>query len=380
MIHLHKHTVTSVFFVEKSAAILSKQLAIMWVEIEGNEARLSGSIWSGDGGFVASDLHSFLTHAGPVVIHINTPGGSVFDGFVIYNTIKNSGADVTMNINGLCASMGTIIMLAGKRVTMADNAFLMTHAPRVDTYGTADELEKQGKLLRSIEDIFAKYFVAKTGKTDAEARLLMNGENWFSAPEALAEGLIDEVTPSAESLVDMSALFGSNIAAVMDAYERVDPKHKKETIKIENRMKLTAQSNQFLGLADGATENDINAAIEKLNARASKAESDLNEDRKKGITALVDDAVAAGKITAAQKDQFVKLAENDLTIAKDTLAMLQPKTNLSAGLNIQGKESNTLVNADWSFSDYSKKDPAALADIRVNNPEAYAKLLKTRNN
>ena len=145
-------------------------------------------------------------------------------------------------------------------------------------------------------------------------------------------------------------------------------------------MKLTAQSNQFLGLADGATENDINAAIEKLNARASKAESDLNEDRKKGITALVDDAVAAGKITAAQKDQFVKLAENDLTIAKDTLAMLQPKTNLSAGLNIQGKESNTLVNADWSFSDYSKKDPAALADIRVNNPEAYAKILKTRNN
>lgn len=133
----------------------------MWVQIDGTVARLNGTIWNGDGAFIASDLSSFLMQSEPLEIYINTPGGSVFDGFVIYNLIKNSAADVTFIINGLCASMGTVIMLSGNRIKMLDNSFIMTHAPSGWLDGNADEFERYAKMLRSIEDIFSKYLLKK---------------------------------------------------------------------------------------------------------------------------------------------------------------------------------------------------------------------------
>lgn len=362
----------------------------MWVQIDGTVARLNGTIWNGDGAFIASDLTAFLMQKGPLDIYINTPGGSVFDGFVIYNVIKNSAADVTFIINGLCASMGTVIMLSGNRLKMLDNSFIMTHAPSGWLEGNADDFERHAKMLRSIEDIFSKYFAKKTGKTPEEAKAFMNGDNWYSATEALGINLIDEVIESdSTSDIDLHALYGSNIAAVIEAYDekypnqRITPPLPSIQSINKNKMKLTPKSYAALGLSEGASESEINAAIERLEERTNTAEQSAKAAQTAKVSALISEAISKQKITAAQKEKFEKLANADFDLAKETLDAMPEKANIIDGLKPENKggfNSPVVAKEGWSFSDYVKKDPAALNAMKVDAPEEYQKLYNNRKN
>jgi ATP-dependent Clp protease, protease subunit len=350
----------------------------MWLDvIDNNNAVLAGSIYSGDGMYVSSDLATFLASPGKKKIKLNTPGGSVFDGFMIYNTIKSVGADVEFEITGLVASMGTMIMLSGSKIRMAKNSFMLTHAPSSESFGTADELEGKVKLLRSIEAIFLNYFANKLGKTTDEVKDLIVGDNWFNAQEAFDIGLVDELFDYDESpLVDLTALFGSNIAAVATAYDAVN---KNANNKNHNSMKLNAKSFEVLGVSDGSPDDTINAAIEKLNQRATAAETSLQKQKEAQINSLVDAAVASGQITAADKPDFIALANQNLEMAQKTIAKLPVKVSVIATINAESKRSTDAdVKAGWSFSDYVKKDPQGLRDVKESNPDQYNQLLKTR--
>ena len=78
--------------------------------------------------------------ASQIDLHINSPGGSVFDGLTIYNLLKQHPATVTTYIDGLAASIASVIALAGDRVIMADNALFMIHQPSGAVVGTASDM------------------------------------------------------------------------------------------------------------------------------------------------------------------------------------------------------------------------------------------------
>ena len=85
-------------------------------------------------------------------VHISSPGGSVFDGIAIYNALTSHPSDVTVYVDGLAASIASIIALAGKKVVMAENAMFMIHNPWTWTAGNAEELRKQADTLDQIGD------------------------------------------------------------------------------------------------------------------------------------------------------------------------------------------------------------------------------------
>jgi ATP-dependent Clp endopeptidase proteolytic subunit ClpP len=131
-----------------------------------------------------------------IVLKIHSPGGEVFDGNAIFNALKRHPGGVTVQIEGLAASMATVISLAGAPVKMAANGFYMIHNPWGVAMGDADEMRDQAALLEKIREGMIAAYASKSGQEPEQIAAWMDAETWFSAEEAQAAGFVDEVTDS----------------------------------------------------------------------------------------------------------------------------------------------------------------------------------------
>ncbi|MEY5019063.1 MAG: hypothetical protein RLZ22_151 [Verrucomicrobiota bacterium] len=131
-----------------------------------------------------------------IVLKIHSPGGEVFDGNAIFNALKRHPGGVTVEIEGLAASMATVISLAGAPVKMAANGFYMIHNPWGVAMGDAEEMRDQAALLEKIREGMIAAYSAKSGQEPEQIAAWMDAETWFTATEAQAAGFVDEVTDS----------------------------------------------------------------------------------------------------------------------------------------------------------------------------------------
>ena len=147
-----------------------------------------------------------LKALGPVAeltLRINSPGGSVFDGVAIYNALKRHDARTTVWIDGIAASIASMIAMAGDVVVMPENAMLMLHDPSALVIGTAADMRGMAEALDKMKAGMLAAYRDKSGRDDAEIEALMQAETWFSAQEAVDLGLADRV----EQPVRMAAHF-----------------------------------------------------------------------------------------------------------------------------------------------------------------------------
>ena len=128
-----------------------------------------------------------------IVLKIHSPGGEVFDGNAIFNALQRRG-NVEVQIEGLAASMATVISLAGMPVKMAANGFYMIHNPWGVAMGDAAELRDQAQLLDKIRSNMVGAYAAKSGQSAEQITEWMDSETWFTAEEALSAGFVDEIT------------------------------------------------------------------------------------------------------------------------------------------------------------------------------------------
>lgn len=133
-------------------------------------------------------------------LHINSPGGNVFDGSTIYNALRQHKAKIIVHIDGLAASASSLIAMAGNEIQISGNAFIMIHHPWTFAMGNANELRHTADDLDLLTEMFAKTYAARAkGKTDYDAMLAyMDEETWFNAETALEVGLADTITESLE--------------------------------------------------------------------------------------------------------------------------------------------------------------------------------------
>ena len=372
----------------------------MYVEVDGNEAKLYGTIWGGDGPYVTDILNSFFKGKTDVTVRLHTPGGSVIDGNLIFNTLAKTSANVHIIVDGIAASMGSILILAGNKVSIADNAYVMIHAPSGDVRGNAKDLQKVARLLTSMEKNFVSKYAAKTGKSEEEVAAWLDGDNWFSAEEAKAEGLVDEIIPSVlnENFADM-AMGEYNLVALADNFKTFDEKRNNPESLIDNEddkgdtppntqtnnlntmSKLNAASLTLLGLKEDATEAEIQAKLADQQKRLSDAEAknveleaSIETQRKTQVDALVNGALASGKILAADKEHYTELATANFELASKTIDKLPAKPSLSGMANQKGKSTTVEGREKWTFQDWSKQDTKGLLEMKSNDPEAYKAL------
>lgn len=135
-----------------------------------------------------------------IVVHINSPGGDVFDGVAIYNTLIKHPAPVTVEIEGMALSIASVIAMAGDTVRMAENAMFMIHDPWTIAMGSAADFRAQADVLDKVKDALLTSYTRRTGKEPEEISALMSAETWMTAQEALDMGFLDAVTAPAQRM------------------------------------------------------------------------------------------------------------------------------------------------------------------------------------
>jgi ATP-dependent Clp endopeptidase proteolytic subunit ClpP len=127
-------------------------------------------------------------------VRINSPGGDVFDGLAIYNQLAQHSAKVIVHVDGLAASIASVIAMAGDVIDLAENALIMIHDPWLMTAGTAADLRASADLLDTVAASIVNTYAARTGRDVEEIRPLMAAETWMDATEAVGQGFADQVT------------------------------------------------------------------------------------------------------------------------------------------------------------------------------------------
>lgn len=154
--------------------------------------------------FIA-DLHGIA--ARNIDLRISSPGGSVFDGFAIFEALRAHPARVTTYVDSLAASIASVIALAGDRVVVGEFAEFMVHEASGLAIGNADEMRQMAEDLDRESTRIASVYAGRTGGTVDEWRSRMRAETWFSADEAVEAGLADEVArPARQAEEDVPAM------------------------------------------------------------------------------------------------------------------------------------------------------------------------------
>lgn len=156
-----------------------------------------GASFFGDG-ISAKSFQKELTALGKVStinLRINSPGGDVFDGFTIYNLLKQHPANIIVDVDGVAASIASIIAMSGDEIRIAKNAMMMIHNPQGGAYGGEDEMDRVKNLLRQIKGNLVGTYVDRTANKSDKVTAWMDDETWFTADAAVEHGFADAVTP-----------------------------------------------------------------------------------------------------------------------------------------------------------------------------------------
>lgn len=223
-----------------------------------------------------------------ITLHINSPGGDTFDGNAIYNILKQHKAKVVVYVEGIAASIASIIAMAGDEIYIAENALMMVHNPWTYSIGYAEDLRKTADLLDKIRGTLVKTYARRTGQTEAKIIELMNAETWINSDEAIELGFADETIESIpiaahydlsrfqyrnipKTIAGASAAFGRGRNAVFlnktlpgATGAKQEVKTVKKTIKEQisafeaTRAANTARMNEIMGVAgdEGRTLNE----------------------------------------------------------------------------------------------------------------------------
>lgn len=134
------------------------------------------------------DVQDFLDQldgVSKINVHINSGGGSVFGGIAIYNILKRYDAEITVYVEGLAASIASVIAMAGDRIIIPANAQMMIHKPSSMTWGNADDMRKEADVLDGCQRVILNTYMqhAKEGVTSEQINALIDAETWKNGEE-----------------------------------------------------------------------------------------------------------------------------------------------------------------------------------------------------
>lgn len=128
-----------------------------------------------------------------VNIYVNSAGGEVWAGMSIYNMIKRIKSETRAYIDGLSASIASVISLAADKVYAYKNSMFMIHNPSIVTMGDSKDLRKTADLLDKVKETIISVYLDKIDTSYQEISQLMDEESWFTGEEAFALGFLDGI-------------------------------------------------------------------------------------------------------------------------------------------------------------------------------------------
>ncbi|PRX39515.1 ATP-dependent Clp protease protease subunit [Planifilum fimeticola] len=186
-------------------------------------------------------------------VYINSPGGSVFQGQAIYSILKRQKAQVNIHIDGLAASIASVVAMAGDTIFMPKNAMMMVHNPWMLAIGNAQDLRKMADDLDKIRESIIEAYLSKAGSRLSLEKIseLMDNETWLTAQECADYGLCDEVVEAkgiAASIADTELFhrYKNTPKELLEALQSA----KKSGLSQEERQKLIVESKKNIEQID----------------------------------------------------------------------------------------------------------------------------------
>lgn len=167
---------------------------------------ISSSTWWGDEitpAAFAQDLKS-LGDVSVLNIYINSGGGDVFAGQAIYSMLKRHPARKNVYVDGLAASIASVIAMAGDTVFMPKNAMMMVHKAWTMAIGNANDLRKLADDMDKIDESILITYQDKTGLEKDKIVEMVNAETWLTAEEAVAYGFADQIEEAKQLVASLS--------------------------------------------------------------------------------------------------------------------------------------------------------------------------------
>lgn len=201
--------------------------------------------------------------ASNINVHINSGGGDVSEGLAIFNTLKNSGKDVTTYCDGFACSAASVVFMAGKHRIMSPASLLMIHNAWMFTEGNADELRKQADDLDKINQTAVEAYKTVAVISEDEIKQMMDDETWISADDALSYGFATEITgndsgsdPQQSAMAKIrNDLIRSQQSSCLTVEEISDVVSKVIDRKIEERKKKEPHQETWDEFMEGKNEN-----------------------------------------------------------------------------------------------------------------------------
>ena len=206
-----------------------------------------------------------------LAIHINSLGGEVFDGMAIYSIIQRRKAKTTVYIEGIAASIASVIALAADEVIMSENSLLMIHNAWGGSSGDASEMRKQADVLDKISNEIAEIYVKKTHLPYDEIIRMMGEETWLTAEEAVAMGFVDSISEPIKVAAKYDVSKFKNIT--MEKVEKTLNINNKKKIKMTEELKSWFNS-QVDDIIAKVKNSDVEQSVESVDVNITLADNE----------------------------------------------------------------------------------------------------------
>ena len=335
----------------------------------GNSIDAKGNVTYGvNGSDFANEMQYLQSVCDKITVRINSPGGSVLDGYAIASSILHSSKPVHTINDGVAASTAGWCFACGHNRSMVDYASLMVH----NSSGAGDK-DMQMLIDTSINTVLAN----RSGKTVEDITEMMNKETWLNATQAKADGFTDEIISSGKKVKLPKNSTAEQLASI---YNKLINKPNMEKV------------NKLLNLASDASENEAATAIEakdKTIADLQKELADIKAENlakieaeklanKAKVEAMVNKAKADKKITDAEVAQYTELGISNIGMLENVLSKLGSVSNQAAPKIFDAKNVSTGKKTEdrstWTHRDWEIKDSKGLTEMKNQTPEAYEEL------
>ena len=283
----------------------------------------------------------------PMSLHINCVGGDVFEGMAIYNVLKKRTAKTTVYIEGIAASMGSVIALAGDEVIMAENSLFMIHNAWGGAMGEATEIRKTAALLDKISGEIADIYTKKTNLPYNRVKEMMDEETWLSADEAFNLGFIDSISDAIK------------VAAKYDV-----SKFKNITDKeIQNKLSVNLKSKKMTE----ELKNWFNAKVEEIIAKVKSSDESEASDVKEVEVMMADEKEVSEKLSGfeakvTELNSFVAELEGEKETLTEEVERLNALLNKADAKGTELSTDGDPVVVENKVEDKENKFFSALAE------------------
>ena len=286
-------------------------------------------------------------------LRINSPGGSVIDGNAMFNALQRHPAKVITHIDGLAASMASVIAMAGDEVHMADNALLMIHNPWTMSIGDADELRADADLL----DKMSASILSSYGRSQYEVeelKNLMDEETWFTAQEAFDAGFVDHISTGLRAAA-------GDITAMAEGAEIKVPAEKQIvslTKQIEAVTKASTEISADL-LEQVVINQALEAKVEEITTELASAALTMEaaEASFEKVAAELEAKAAEAETKAAELEAKDAEIEQTKEITEEAVAAKAAElvqVTAHAPVADLGDEENNKISSDEFWAEYKR--------------------------